>query len=326
MNQLVDRFARKHTYLRISLTDRCNLRCTYCMPEHASFARPKHLLTTPEIIRLATLFVQLGVDKIRLTGGEPTLHKDLTLLTHELAALPHLKILALTTNGLKLNTMAADLRVAGLNTITISLDSLQPERFAAIARRDRLADVLAGIEAALAAGFAPLKINIVVMQNVNDDELLDFVDWGADKAVDLRFIEYMPFPDTQWSKAGLLPYAVMRDRIAEKYMIEPLLGNPSAVGKSFMLKGYPATVSFVSSMTESFCSTCNRLRLTADGNIKACLFDPAEQSLRDVLRSGGSDADLINIIARALDGKPAAHAPMDELLKIGNRAMVAIGG
>lgn len=324
---LTDRFGRKHTYLRLSLTDRCNLRCTYCMPERGiDWARPAHLLTTSEIIRLSRVFVSLGVDKIRLTGGEPLLHKDITTITREIARIDGLKTLAMTTNGLKLDEMAADLHRNGLTSITISLDSLKPEIFAQIARRDRLSDVLDGIDAALATGFAPVKINIVVMSNVNDNEIMDFVEWGKDRPVDLRFIEYMPFPGTQWKEAGLVPYAVMRDRINEHYPFVALQGDPSAVGKSFALKDHQATVSFVSSMTESFCSTCNRLRLTADGNMKACLFHPQEKSLRDIMRDGGSDEDLIEAIQIALNGKPEAHPPMDELLAMGNRTMISIGG
>jgi cyclic pyranopterin phosphate synthase len=324
---LTDRFARKHTYLRISLTDRCNLRCTYCMPEHGiDWARPEHLLTTAEIVRLGRLFIGLGINKIRLTGGEPLLHKDIGSIVRDLAATPGLQTLALTTNALKLKDLAAGLKRDGLSTVTVSLDSLKPDRFAAITRRDRLNDVMQGIEAALDAGFAPLKINIVVMANVNEDEVMDFVAWGRDRPVDLRFIEYMPFPDTKWSKAGLVPYATLRDRIGETYPLRPLSGDPSAVGKSFALEGHAATVSFVSSMTESFCADCNRLRLTADGNIKACLFHPEEKSLRDVMREGGSDEDLTAVIAAALQGKPEEHPPMEELLAMGNRTMIAIGG
>jgi cyclic pyranopterin phosphate synthase len=326
MMELIDTHGRAHNYLRISLTDRCNLRCTYCMPEHMKFARPAHLLTTPEIIRLAALFVSMGIDKIRLTGGEPLLHKDIQEITSQLSALPGLHTLALTTNGLKLGGMAKDLKEKGLTGVTISLDSLKEETFNAIARRARLQDVLRGIEAAIEAGFDPVKINTVVMAGVNEEELLDFVEWGKDLPVDLRFIEYMPFPETGWMKTGVISYAAMKSRIAEKFTLEPMVGEKSAVGKSFSLTGHRATVSFVSSMTESFCGTCNRLRLTADGNIKACLFDPQEETLRDVMRRGGSDQDLKKVILKSLHDKPEAHPPMEDLLALGNRAMIAIGG
>lgn len=327
MSGLVDQYGRDHNYLRISLTDRCNLRCTYCMPAHGiQWARPAYLLSTEEITRLAGIFVSEGIDKIRLTGGEPLLHKDILKIVKDLSALSGLRTLGLTTNGLKLSTMAHELRVNGLTTLTISLDSLKEETFKAIARRDRLVDVIKGIEAAIEAGFDPVKINIVVMANVNDNEIMDFVEWGKDKPVDLRFIEYMPFPDTNWAEAGLVSYSAMRDLINEKYLLKPLEAEASAVGKSFSLHGHRATVSFVSSMTDCFCGSCNRLRLTADGNIKACLFHPQEESLRDVMRRGGSDDDLKNVIYKALQGKPEAHPPMDELLAMGNRTMISIGG
>lgn len=324
--ELIDRHGRPHNYLRISLTDRCNLRCTYCMPEHMKFARPAHLLTTEEIIRLARLFVSMGIDKIRLTGGEPLLHTDVQKIISKISSLPGLRTLALTTNGLKLGAMAHDLKKNGLTTLTVSLDSLKEETFNAIARRARLQDVMHGIDAAFAAGFDPVKINTVVMAGINEEELLDFVDWGKDKPVDLRFIEYMPFPETGWMKTGLVSYATMRDRIAKAYEIDPITSEKSAVGKSFALKNHRASVSFVSSMTESFCGSCSRLRLTADGNIKACLFDPQEETLRDVMRAGGSDAGLKAVILKALDGKPMAHPPMEDLLAMGNRTMIAIGG
>jgi len=324
---LTDRFGRAHSYLRISVTDRCNLRCTYCMPEHGiDWTPPEHILKTEEILRLARLFVQMGIRKIRLTGGEPLLRASIVEIAAGLRSIPELQTLALTTNGIGLPKWATPLRQAGLDTITVSLDSLRPERFAAITKRDRFHDVMAGIEAALAAGFAPLKINIVVMQGVNDDELLDFVAWGRDRPVDLRFIEYMPFPDNHWSTGGLMPYADMHKHIAERYELVPLHGDASAVGKSFALRGHMGQVSFITSMTESFCGSCNRLRLTADGNIKSCLFGTDERSLRDIMREGGSDAEICAAIAAAVWDKDAAHAPMEELSSAKNRAMIAIGG
>lgn len=326
MNRLTDRFARNHNYLRISLTDRCNLRCTYCMPEHMEWTRPAHLLSTDETIRLASIFVGMGVDKIRLTGGEPLLHKDILRITAELSSLPGLKTLALTTNALKLGAMAAGLKQAGMDTVTVSLDSLDRETFAKVTRRDRLPDVLAGIDAALEAGFAPVKVNIVIMAGVNDHQIMDFVTWGRDLPVELRFIEYMPFPGTGWSTDQMVSFADMRARIARDYMLVPLQTAHGAVAKSYAMDGHKAVVSFVSSMTESFCATCTRLRLTADGHVKSCLFHPQEESLRDVMRGGGTDADIEAAILRALDQKPAAHPPMEELLSSPNRAMVAIGG
>ncbi len=324
---LTDSFGRRHSYLRISVTDRCNLRCTYCMPEHGIDWTPQSkILHKDEIIRLARLFVSMGIRKIRLTGGEPLVRRDIFEIVEELAKIEGLQTLAMTTNGIGLADNAKSLRDTRLTTLTISLDSLQRERFLAITKRDRLDDVMAGIEAALQAGFTPLKINIVVMKDINDDEILDFVTWGRDKPVNLRFIEYMPFPDNHWSSGGLLPYAEIHSRITQHYQLTPISGEASAVGKEFLLVGYKAHVSFVTSMTESFCGTCNRLRLTADGNLKSCLFHPAEKSLRDAIRSGGSDENLADLIRAAVWAKQAAHAPVEELMRVENRPMIAIGG
>ena len=326
-NRLIDRHGRRHSYLRMSITDRCNLRCTYCMPPQGIDWTPREdILTADEIVRLGTIFVGMGITKIRLTGGEPLSRRDVGQIAERLGALPGLKTLAMTTNGISLAKRAADLRAMGLNALTISLDTLKRDRFMEIAKRDQFGAVMDGIEAALKAGFAPLKINVVVMRGVNDDEILDFVAWAKDRPINVRFIEYMPFPDNKWSTGGLMPYAEMRALIARNYELIPLVGERTAVGKDFRLAGREGTVSFVTSMTESFCGGCNRLRVTADGNIKSCLFHPAEQSLRDAMRAGGSDADIERLIMNAVDGKQAAHPPMEELMTMKNRTMIEIGG
>jgi cyclic pyranopterin phosphate synthase len=326
-NRLIDRHGRRHSYLRMSITDRCNLRCAYCMPPQGIDWTPRaEILTADEIVRLGTIFVGMGITKIRLTGGEPLSRRDAGQIAERLGALPGLKTLAMTTNGISLAKRAGTLRAMGLNALTISLDTLRRDRFREIAKRDQFDAVMAGIEAAIAAGFAPLKINVVVMRGVNDDEILDFVDWARDRPVNVRFIEYMPFPDNKWSTGGLMPYAEMRALIAREHELIPLVGERTAVGKDFRLAGHSGTVSFVTSMTESFCGGCNRLRVTADGNIKSCLFHPAEQSLRDCMRAGGTDADVERLITNAVDGKQAAHPPMEELLTMKNRTMIEIGG
>jgi GTP 3',8-cyclase len=326
-NRLIDRHGRRHSYLRMSITDRCNLRCTYCMPPQGIDWTPREeILTADEIVRLGTIFVGMGITKIRLTGGEPLSRRDVGQIAERLGALPGLKTLAMTTNGISLAKRAETLRAMGLNALTISLDTLKRDRFKEIAKRDQFDAVMAGIEAALAAGFAPLKINVVVMRGVNNDEILDFVDWAKDRPINVRFIEYMPFPDNKWSTGGLMPYAEMRALIAREYEMIPLVGERTAVGKDFRLAGHTGTVSFVTSMTESFCGGCNRLRVTADGNIKSCLFHPAEQSLRDAMRSGGADADIERLILGAVDAKQAAHPPMEELMTMKNRTMIEIGG
>jgi cyclic pyranopterin phosphate synthase len=326
-NRLVDRHGRKHTYLRLSLTDRCNLRCSYCMPPQGIEWTPRaDILTEGEIVRLAGIFVGMGIDKIRLTGGEPLARRDIGRIVERLGVLPGLKTLAMTTNGISLADRAVPLRASGLNNLTISLDTLRRDRFKEIAKRDKFDAVMAGIEASLAAGFAPLKINVVAMRGVNDDEILDFVAWAQDRPINVRFIEYMPFPDNHWSKGGLMPYAEMRALISQRYQLIPLVGPLTDVGKDFRLAGHVGTVSFISSMTESFCGGCNRLRVTADGNIKSCLFQPAEQSLRDAMRAGALDADVEALILGAVAGKQAAHPPMEELMTMKNRNMIEIGG
>ena len=323
---LQDRFGRHHNYLRISLTDRCNLRCTYCMPQGPiAWAARESLLTAGELQRIAALFVRLGVDKIRLTGGEPTLRPDLAEITSGLAAMPGLRNLVMTTNGLTLERDAGMLREAGMAGLTVSLDTLRPDRFTAITRRDHFARVWRGIEAALAV-FGALKLNVVMMRNVNDDELLDFVALTRDRPLHVRFIEYMPFHGTGWNEGGLLPYREMKSRIEERYEIVPVIGEASAVGRDFLVPGHAGSLGFVTSMTESFCAGCNRLRLTSDGHVKSCLFSGDEAGLRDALRAGADDAALEAILREALLRKPEAHPPMAELLLADNRRMVEIGG
>jgi cyclic pyranopterin phosphate synthase len=326
-NRLIDRHGRKHTYLRLSVTDRCNLRCAYCMPPQGIDWTPRaQILSADELVRLGTIFVGMGITKIRLTGGEPLNRRDIAEIAARLSALPGLKTLAMTTNGISLRARARGLRDAGLTGLTISLDTLRRDRFLEIAKRDQFQAVMDGIEASLAAGFTPLKINVVVMRGVNDDEILDFVDWAKDRPINVRFIEYMPFPDNHWSKGGLMPYAEMRRLIEGHVGLIPMVGAATDVGKDFRIAGHPGTVGFVTSMTESFCGGCNRLRVTADGNIKSCLFHPAEQSLRDAMRAGQPDSEIERLILQAVDGKQAAHPPMDELMTMKNRNMIEIGG
>lgn len=324
---LIDRFGRKHTYLRISVTDRCNLRCQYCMPQEGIEWKTKdEILTFEEIERVARVFVDLGITKIRLTGGEPLVRKNLERLVEALASLSGLETLAMTTNGVLLKDRARALRQAGLTALNVSLDSLRRERFEHIAKRDDQVQVMAGIYSALECGFEPLKLNVVVMAGVNDDEILDFVEFVRDKPINVRFIEYMPFKDNQWQVSRVFSYCEMKSAIEGRYRLVPLATESGAVAKDFSLDGFLGTVSFVTSMTDSFCSTCNRLRLTADGSIKSCLFYPAEISIRDDIRSGISDNALASLIRSAVLLKPPEHPPMEEILASENRAMIEIGG
>lgn len=327
MNKLVDTFDRRHTYLRISVTDRCNLRCSYCMPpEGLNWKDKTEILSYEEIIRIARVFADLGITKIRLTGGEPLVRKDLHVLVEHLSQLKGIKTIAMTTNAVLLAGQAQALKKAGLTALNISLDTLQKARFTDITKRDDYDNVIRGIDAALEVGFAPLKLNVVVIKGFNDDELLDIVDWSKDKPINVRFIEYMPFKDNHWQPEGVFPYAEMRELIDKQFTLVPLEMEHGAVAKDFAIKDHIGSVSFVTSMTESFCSTCNRLRLTADGSVKSCLFYLPEVSLRDVLRRGITDEDLALMIQSAVLMKPEAHPPMDELATVANRSMIEIGG
>lgn len=327
MNKLVDTFGRAHTYLRISVTDRCNLRCSYCMPpEGLNWKTKSEILTYEEIIRIARVFVDLGITKIRLTGGEPLVRKDLHVLVEHLKQLPGVQTIAMTTNAVLLAQQAHALKNAGLTALNISLDTLNKTRFADITKRDDYDNVMRGIEAALEVGFAPLKLNVVVIKGFNDDELIDIVDWIKDKPINVRFIEYMPFKDNHWQPEGVFSYAEMRELIDTKFTLVPLKMEPGAVAKDFAIKDHRGSVSFVTSMTDSFCGTCNRLRLTADGSVKSCLFYLPEVSLRDVLRRGITDDDLALMIQSAVLMKPEAHPPMEELATVANRSMIEIGG
>jgi cyclic pyranopterin phosphate synthase len=225
-----------------------------------------------------------------------------------------------------LKQKAKALQDAGLDALNISLDTFRRDRFVEIARRDDLDNVLAGIEESLALGFSSVKLNVVVMSGRNDDEILDFVDFVRDKRMNVRFIEYMPFKDNLWTQESVFGYREIRRVVESKYKLVEMPAEEGAVAKDFALEGYPATVSFITSMTDSFCSTCNRLRLTSDGNIKSCLFFPAEVNVRDIIRSGASDLILESTIQSAVLLKPAAHPPMEELATLDNRAMVDIGG
>lgn len=327
MNKLVDTFGRKHTYLRISVTDRCNLRCSYCMPpEGLNWKAKNEILTYEEIIRIARVFADLGITKIRLTGGEPLVRKDLHVLVGHLAQLNGIKTIAMTTNAVLLAQQTQALKDAGLTALNISLDTLQKTRFSEITKRDDFDNVMAGIHASLEVGFAPLKLNIVVIKGFNDDEVVDIVHWAKDKPINVRFIEYMPFKDNHWQPDGVYSYAEMREQIDKHFRLIPLEMEHGAVAKDFAIEGNIGTVSFVTSMTNSFCSSCNRLRLTADGSVKSCLFYLPEVSLRDVLRRGITDEDLALMIQSAVLMKPEAHPPMEELATVANRPMIEIGG
>jgi len=327
INTLVDGFGRKHTYLRISVTDKCNLRCFYCMPlEGIVWKRREELLDFEEIVRVADIFVRKGIDKIRLTGGEPLMRRDLHLLVEMLSKLEGLNTIAMTTNATLLAENAQRLKDAGISQLNISIDSFKPERFQTLTGRDDLQRVLRGIEEAQRVGFSQIKLNVVAIAGVNEDEIIDFVDYVKDTGMNVRFIEFMPFRDNDWNVERVLTYAEMLKTIGEKFQLVAIETEPGAVAKDFSIDGHTGTVSFITSMSESFCSTCNRIRLTADGSIKSCLFYPAEVSLRDRIRAGATDADIEEMIMYSLGQKPEAHPPAEEIAAEHNRSMIEIGG
>lgn len=324
---LDDKFGRRHTYLRVSLTDRCNFRCVYCMPAEGVDVKPKdEILTIEEIVRLVEVFARLGVNKVRLTGGEPTVRKGLEELIVAIKAVPGIETLLMTTNGSTLSTHALRYRQAGLDGLNISVDSLKPERFSEITRGADVTKVMDGIHAALEAGYRSVKINVVAMKGVNEDELCDFVQFAVDNAVHVRFIEFMPFAGNGWNKAEVLTYSDMLQMVKGRFELDPVECEKSAVAKEFTVKGTPASIGFVTSVTDDFCGGCNRIRLTAEGRIKTCLFLLAGTSLRDMVRAGASDEELAQAIHEALKTKWAGHPPMDRWIAHDDKAMVQIGG
>ncbi|KAF0506691.1 molybdenum cofactor biosynthesis prote [Gigaspora margarita] len=310
-NFLTDKFERQHTYLRISLTEKCNLRCTYCMPAEGVDLTPSHkLLSTKEIVHLAKLFVSQGVNKIRLTGGEPTVRKDLVDLIGELGKLKQygLQTIAITSNGIALKRKLPELVKNGLNLLNISLDTLDPLKFELITRRKGLERVIESIDQGIALGLRPLKLNCVVVRGVNDQEVLDFIEMTRTKAVDVRFIEYMPFDGNKWNKQKLVSFNELLDNIRNKYDVAKLPDDAHDTSKAYQVPGYIGQFGFITSMTDHFCGTCNRLRITADGNLKVCLFGNAEVSLRDLLRGNVPDNQLLEIIGAAVKNKKKQHA------------------
>ena len=325
---MTDAFSRKHTYLRISISEKCSLRCVYCMPEGGVDLTPSaELLTVDEIERLVRLFAKAGVTKVRLTGGEPTVRKDLPEIVRRISSVPGIKDVGMTSNGLVLSRTLRDLQENGLNLLNLSLDTLKPERFVQLTRRKGHERVMGAIDEALKLGYAPVKVNVVVMKGVNDDELLDFVELTREKDVNVRFIEYMPFDGNVWSDAKMVRYRDMMQQIGDGgYRLDRMDDLYGEVAKNYRVPGFTGSVSFVTSMTSAFCGECNRMRLMADGNIKVCLFGNNEVSLRDAIREGATDEELLAVMSAAVDRKKKAHAGIDILHTLKNRPMVKIGG
>ncbi|KAF4548699.1 Hypothetical protein D9617_26g079140 [Elsinoe fawcettii] len=364
---LTDTFGRQHDYLRISLTERCNLRCTYCMPSSGVPLSPdQDLLTSAEILYLSSLFVAQGVRKIRLTGGEPTVRKDFMSLLAQIGALKSrgLRELAITTNGLLLERRVERMVEAGLTGVNISLDTLEEGMFEIMTRRRGWANVMRGIERVVAMNKAgagvKLKVNCVVMRGVNDREILDFVELTREKDLEVRFIEYMPFDGNKWAKKKMVGYMEMVERIRERYPGLRRVGEGrNETSKTWEVEGFKGKIGFITSMTHNFCGTCNRLRITSDGNLKVCLFGNSEVSLRDMIRKDNQgqpmdeeafeavkeiemnraqglvgatgppawierESELLDIIGMAVKRKKEKHAGMGQLENMKNRPMILI--
>ncbi|MEU6163182.1 GTP 3',8-cyclase MoaA [Streptomyces tanashiensis] len=324
-----DRFGRVHTDLRVSLTDRCNLRCAYCMPAEGLDWLPRpELLTDDEVVRLVRVAVRrLGTTAVRLTGGEPLLRRGLPGLVARLHALDPAPELSLTTNGIGLARSADALREAGLSRVNVSLDTLRPERFAEITRRDRLADVLDGLRAARAAGLAPVKINAVPVRGVNDDEIADLAAFGAEHGYVTRFIESMPL-DAQgaWDRDRMVTAEEILRRLGERFDLVPADRRDNAPAEEWRIAGTDAVVGVVASVTRPFCGGCDRVRLTADGQLRNCLFATEESDLRALLRGGADDAALEDAWRSSIRGKGPGHAIGGPEFRRPERPMSAIGG
>lgn len=327
---LKDKFGRVIRDLRISVTDKCNFRCFYCIPdEDIVWKRRQDLLTYEEIILLAEIAVSLGVEKLRLTGGEPLLRKDIEFLIERIAKIEGVRDLALTTNADGLKARARSLRDAGLTRLTISCDSLKPEVFKQITRRDSLQSVLDGIEATMRAGFPPPKINCVVIRGLNENEVADFADFARSTGVSMRFIEYMPLDNGhQWDKSMLVSGREVLQRIEERHKLLPMhIDNPSETALKYVFAdGAPGEIGIIAPVTQAFCGACSRLRLTADGNLRTCLFSMTDHNIRDRIRRGDSRQELTQFMIDTVLKKEAGHRINEPDFVQPSRTMVFIGG
>lgn len=327
---LADQHGRVARDLRVSVTDRCNLRCTYCMPAEGLPWMPKpEMLTDDEMIRLVGIFVGLGVTQIRLTGGEPLLRRSLVDLVARMAALEPRPKLALTSNGVGMERLAGPLAEAGLDRVNISLDTVDRAEFQTLTRRDRLQDVEKGLAAAAEAGLTPVKVNAVAMRGINDNSVVDVLQWCLDRGYELRFIEQMPL-DAQhaWQSEAMITADEIHERLSTRFTLtpQPEESRGSAPAERFLVDGGPETVGIIASVTRPFCGACDRTRLTADGQVRNCLFSRRETDLRGPMRAGASDEEL----AALINGEMWVKAPGHGIGRAGfaqpDRPMSAIGG
>ena len=323
---LIDTFGRVHTDLRISVTDRCNFRCAYCMPEEGmQWLDRGGILSYEEIVRVASILVnEAGVKSIRLTGGEPTVRARLPILVERLAALG--VELSMTTNGATLALIAHDLKAAGLQRLNISIDTLHADRFFELTKRNELSRVIEGIQAAVEAGFDPVKLNVVPMRGINDDEVLDFLRFGQENGVTVRFIEFMPLDaQSEWSNERVITAKEILETAATEYEFEPITRG-SSPAERFRFTDGSGEFGVIASVTEPFCEACDRMRLTADGQLRNCLFALGHTDLRPLLRDGGSDEDILDAIRGEVKKKWAGHAINQVHVIRPTKSMSQLGG
>lgn len=329
---LVDSYGRTITYLRISVTDVCNLRCVYCMPEfQTTFLPGENVLTRAEIVRLAALLVGQGIRKIRLTGGEPLARPDIVEIARDVRALGLPSGLALSTNGVLLPRYAEALLAAGVDRVNVSLDGVDAEHFRKMARRDHVEAVLRGFEIAAALPFSELKINSVILRGLNDDQILPLAELARDRRIAVRFIEFMPYGDNPWTPEQYVSVAEIRGILERSLRLVPIPRESEAgPAEEYAVEGFHGTVGFISPISDRFCATCNRMRLSCEGQLKACLFSTGQVDLRTPLRSGASDADLLAIVRDAVRRKEERHPMFPEMvtgrLALPARNMNTIGG
>ncbi len=328
MNTLIDTYGRVHRNLRVSLTDRCNLRCTYCMPnDFAAWLPSDHQLTTDELVRVIDIAVKEGINEVRLTGGEPLLRPDIVEIVARINAIENAPTLTMTTNALTLEKVAKPLADAGLTRINISLDTLDRDRFKLMTHRDRIDDVFAGIKAAQDAGINPIKINAVLLKGLNADEAPALLEWALTNNLALRFIEQMPLDAGGiWERSSLVTADDIYADLSQKFELTPCDGRGSSPAEEFFVNGGPATVGIIGSVTRPFCGACDRLRLTSDGQLRSCLFSLEEMDLRTAMRNGASDEDIAARFRKTVAGKLPGHGINDPKFIQPQRPMSAIGG
>lgn len=323
---LIDNFQRVIDYIRISITDRCNLRCKYCFDGSFNFIPHDELLSYEEIIRFVKICAELGVSKVRLTGGEPLARKGIPYLLSEIDKVPGIKDISLTTNGVFLGEKILELKEAGLRRVNISLDTLKRERFAFITGVDAFDDVIMSIEKAIYAGLNPIKINTVIIKDFNDDEILDFAKLAKTFNHHIRFIEYMPFGDSNmWDNSKLITSADIEERIRTVYELEPFASNDKGPARMFTIKGGAGKVGFISPVSSHICSECNRLRLTANGMLRPCLFSDTEYDVKTLIRGGKSDEEIKTFIRDTVKVKPEKKHEIGQIKKC-QRSLRQIGG